>query len=106
MITFKIIKFHLRILGILEMQASTYLRRQLFTIFYRMFVISEILFLLIPIIWYVIFEAKQFEEFAETSTDIMTIIVSFASYWCILNGKVNLIQLMDDLNEIVRQREF
>lgn len=106
MITFEIIKTHLRILGILEIQSSTFLRRRIFTLLYRMFVISAFLYILIPIIWFVIFEAKKFEEFAETSIDIITIIVSFASYWCILKEKVNLMQLMDDLNEIVERSKF
>lgn len=106
MITFKAIKFHLRILGILEIQTSTFLRRRIFTVFYRIFVISVFLFILIPIIWFLIFKAQKFEEFTEGVVDIITIIVSFASYWCILSEKLNLIQLMDDLNEIVARSKF
>lgn len=60
----------------------------------------------IPIICFMMFEAEKFEDFAEALTDIITTNIAFASYLCLLNEILNLVQLIDDLNALVKTSEF
>lgn len=103
---FGIIKMYLRFLGILEMESSSFLGRPVVAKFYRMFIISTFLYLLIPMTCFIVFEAERFEDCAEALTDIITTNAAFTLFLCLLIEKENFIQLFNDLRALVDTSEL
>lgn len=97
---------YLRFLGILEMESSSFLGRPVFTILYRIFITTVYVYLQIPTVCFLIFEAEKFEDYAEALTDIISTTMSFTSFMCLLIEKENVIQLFNDLKALINTSEL
>lgn len=99
---------HLRVLGISAMCGPPIiLQTQAFVTIYRLFVSFAFLFLQIPLIWFMIFQADSFEVYAEILTVIGSAILASITFWCFLWDKTTILNLIDDLNDLIRKsKEF
>lgn len=96
----------LRLLGILNIRSTKSLTHSLMNIGYKAIVRIAVFFVFISSSWYIIFEAKTFEEITQVFSIMMGIIVGLAMYIYLLYDKLNIIQLMNDLNLLVKQSEY
>lgn len=101
MISFGVVENLARILGILEPNAPGFFKKYLINVCHRCATFSIILFNIIPPMWFFIFEAETFKEYAEIMTVVVGVSVALTSYWTLLWDKHNILELMDDLNSLI-----
>lgn len=96
----------LRFLGIFNIRSPTSLTHSLINITYRAFVLSILLFLFMSSGWFMLFEAKTYDEFTQIASVMAGAVVGLAVHISFLCDKLNIIQIMNDLNELVRKSKW
>lgn len=106
MITVKVLENRLRFLGIFDIRSPTSLTHSLINISYRAFVLSILLFLFIFSGWFMLFEARTYDEFTQIASVMAGAVVGLAIHISFLCDKSNIILIMNDLNELVGRSKW
>lgn len=65
-----------------------------------------LLFLIVPLFIFAIFEAESFAQFSESFTVSFGIFMEFASFLILIQSKAAILQLIMDLKKIIQNSEF
>lgn len=106
MIIFETIQNHFRIMGILELRSPAFLQKYLTNTAHKWIISILYFFVAIPLFWFIIFEAKTIEDYAEPSAILAGLVLLSSCYWILLWEKKNVIQLIDDLKKLVAQSKL
>lgn len=99
------IKLYLGYLGLLSFGSFEFSKIIPITEIYRISVLVLLLLNAISILWYAIFEANSVEQYSQVSEGLCGSILTFGCYFLFLQGKTNLVQLMDNTEKIIDQSE-
>lgn len=97
---------YFRLMGIQETRISGFLQKYPINAIHRYFLSGEIALTVLSLFWFIIFEAKSFEEFVEIATVITGIGLTLVCYLAFAFEVKNFIEIQNDLKRMVHQSEY
>lgn len=92
------------LLQLVGLQDSTNAKHQLWNYIKRIYCFASVLYLLIPIFWFTLFEAKTFEEQVISVLGIVCGVTNFAIYCAIFLNRNGIYKMFDKLQAKVQER--